>query len=362
LAGWPGEILLLDHGDIGGGGQRFALRLASELRERGVTVQVGSPGGSPLAKWCRGAGIEVRDVRYPALVPWRLPSITSAVIRTRRLLRGLGEETVVVANHPRAQAYLFAGSRGLQRSPPVVNLVHEQDSARRVSARFVYRRFGAVIVIGANAAGEYHRRLPGAPVTKMNNFLPEEYFRNATSRRTNSPSDRRPRLGVLARMIPEKGIAELVEELAVDSTRPLWRELLVGAPPQDLAYTKDVERRIDGLDLGDRVRLLGEVEDVPGFLASIDLLVVPSTGNEAQPTVIIEALAHGVPVVLREHLWSDDYEGLPVARYRDPDELADVLLELPSPMVPAEELARRFGPDQVLEGLAASAQVARARS
>jgi glycosyltransferase involved in cell wall biosynthesis len=362
LPGGPDEILLLDHGDIAGGGQRFALRLARELSRRGLATRVGCPGGSPLAEWCREAGIEVRDERYPALVPWRLPSITAGVIRTRRLLRSVGPDALVVGNHPRPQAYLYAASRLLGSVPAVVNLIHEQDSARRVSARFVYGRFGAVMVIGANAAREYRRRLPGAPVAKVNNFLPAEYFREAAARRADSRSDREPVLGVLARMIPEKGIAELVEELAVDSTRSLWGELRVGAAPQDQAYTKDVERRVDGLGLGDRVRFLGEVADVPGFLTSIDLLVVPSTGNEAQPTVIIEALAHGVPVVVREPLWSDDYEGLPVAPYRDPDDLAGVLRKLRSPVAPPGELAMRFGPDQLVAGLESAAQAARARS
>jgi glycosyltransferase involved in cell wall biosynthesis len=361
LPGGPDEILLLDHGDIGGGGQRFALRLAAEMRGRGLTARVGCRRGSPLDDWCERAGITTIDVRYPALVPWRLPSIAAAVIRTRRLLGELGDGTAVIANHPRVQAYLFAASRGL-RGPPVVNLVHEQDSARRISARFAYRRFGALLAVGANAAAEYESRLPGLPVTKVNNFLPAEYFEQAAARRVLSPRYDEPVLGVLARMIHEKGVAELVDEAAAQVVRPRWRQLLIGGAFQDPSYARGVERRIGELGLGDRIRLLGEVDDVPGFLGSIDALVVPSTGNEAQPTAIIEALAHGVPVVVRQPLWSSDYEGLPVARYRDPADLAEVLVELPSPPAPPPELVRRFGPDQLLAGLEASAQAARARS
>ena len=220
---------MLDHGDIAGGGQRFALRLASELRGRGLTTRVGCRRGSPLDDWCDQAGIKTIDVRYPGARPVAAPLGRSGGDSNAALLRGLGRDTVVVANHPRVQAYLFAASRGLRGSTPVVNLVHEQDSARRISARLAYRRFGAMMVIGANAAGEYRRRLPGVPVAKVNNFLPAEYFREAAARRRNSPPDRRPVLGVLARMIPEKGIAELVEEVAVETTRPLWGELLIGA-------------------------------------------------------------------------------------------------------------------------------------
>ena len=78
-----------------------------------------------------------------------------------------------------------------------------------------------------------------------------------------------------------------------------------------------MERRISELGLTDRVRLVGETDDVPGFLGSVDVLVVPSVGKEAQPTAIIEALAHGVPVIVRDPLYSPDFEGLPVASSRD---------------------------------------------
>jgi glycosyltransferase involved in cell wall biosynthesis len=260
------------------------------------------------------------------------------------------------------QAYLFAASRGVRGSPPVVNLVHEQDSARRLSARFAYRRFGVLLAVGANAAGEYESRLPGVPVTKLNNFLPAEYFRQASARRVLSPQYDEPVLGVLARMIPEKGIAELVDEVAAESVRPQWRELLIGGAFQDPSYASSVERRTGELGLGDRIRLLEDVNDVPGFLGSIDALVVPSTGNEAQPTVILEALAHGVPVLVREPLWSSDYEELPVARYRNSGGLADVLRDLPSRPASVEELIRRFGPDQAIAALEAAAQSASARS
>jgi glycosyltransferase involved in cell wall biosynthesis len=356
------EIWLLDHAEIGGGGQRFALRLVRELRDRGQDVRIGCRRESPLGDWCQTAGIEVVDMRFPELAPWTLPTITSAVARTRRFLKGLGPEALVIGNHPRVHAHLYAATRTLRHAPAMVNLAHDQDSARRLSARFAYRRFGALLTVGTNTTREYASRLPGAPVTEVNNFLPAEYFRQAAARRVLSPSYGEPVLGVLARMIPEKGVAELVTELSAGGTRALWSRLLVGAPFQDPSYTRKVESGIEELGLGDRIELLGEVEDVPAFLASIDALLVPSTGNEAQPTVIMEALAHGLPVVLREPLWSSDYEELPVVHYRDQRGLAAALTELPSPPASVEELTRRFGPDQALAGLDAAAQVARARS
>lgn len=47
---------------------------------------------------------------------------------------------------------------------------------------------------------------------------------------------------------------------------------------------------------GVEVRLLGRVEDVPGFLHACDLLVLP-TQREGFPNVVLEAAASGLPVV-----------------------------------------------------------------
>ena len=362
MPGRSGEIWLLDHGEIAGGGQGVGFRLARALGARGFDVKVGCRRDSPLAGWCARAGIETEDMRFEDLVLWRAFSIAPAVSRTRRFLSRVGPDPLVVGNHPRVHAHLFAATRGMAGAPAIVNLAHDQDSAGRRSARFAYRRLGALLAVGSNAAGEYRVRLPGVPVTKMNNFLPVDYFKEAQRRRVLSPSYAEPALGVLARLIPEKGIAELVDRLATDEMRGGWSRLIVGGAFQDVSYTRAVERRVGELGLGERIRLLGEVEDVPGFLGSIDALVVPSTGKEAQPTVILEGLAHGVPVIVREPLFSPDYDDLPVVPYANASDLARILRDLPTQPAPVEELIRRFGPDQAVAALESAAQVARARS
>src|SRR5204863_7072488 len=50
------------------------------------------------------------------------------------------------------------------------------------------------------------------------------------------------------------------------------------------------------LGLGDRVRFLGHVEDVPALLGTADAFVLPSL-SEAFPNAAIEAMAAGLPVV-----------------------------------------------------------------
>jgi glycosyltransferase involved in cell wall biosynthesis len=337
-----GDVWLLDHSAIRGGGQRFGLRLVEALREAGRNAAV------------------AEDLRLPTPAPWN-PAVLSAVQRTRRFLAGLDEGATLVANHPRVHAYLYAAGRR-PSGPAIVNIAHEQESAGRGIARFAYRRFGSLVVIGANAASEYESRLPGVQLTKINNFLPVEFFDRAHRERVLSPAHADLSVGVMARLIPEKGVVELIEELADPAVRSAWRELVVAGGRQDAAYAESVERRIGELGLDGRVRLIGETEDVPGFLSSVDVLVVPSTGKEAQPTAIIEALAYGVPVVVREALLSPDFEGLPVSSYGTPGDLG-AALRAPRPAAAhMAELISRFGPDQAIAGIDAAAQLARARS
>jgi glycosyltransferase involved in cell wall biosynthesis len=342
VSGDGGDVWLLDHAEILGGGQRFGLRLVEAFRESGRTAAV------------------VEDLRLPKPAPWN-PAVLRAVRRTRHLLKSLGPDAIVIGNHPRAHFYLHA-ARPRAGGPAIVLIAHERDTAARRGASRVYGRGGGLVAIGANAAAEYESRLPGVQVTKINNFLPADYFERARGERVLSPAHSELTLGVLARLIPEKGVSELIEELADPVVRLAWRELAVAGGAQDAAYARRVDGRVDELGLSDRVRLIGETEDVPSFLASIDVLVVPSTGSEAQPTAIIEALAHGVPVVVREPLLSPDFEGLPVSGYGSPVDLGDALRAPRSSAAPVAELARRFGPDQAIAGVEAAAQLARARS
>jgi glycosyltransferase involved in cell wall biosynthesis len=342
LSGPNGDVWLLDHGEIRGGGQRFGVRLVEALRADGRRAEV------------------VHGLTLPNPAPWN-PGVAPAIRRTRQFLDGLDPAATVIGNHPRAHAYLYAAARR-SKGPAIVNVAHERESAGRGVARFAYRRFGALVVIGANAAREYGERLPGVELTKVNNFLAAADFERARGERVLSPAHDELTVGVMARLIPEKGVLELIEELAGPAALSSWRDLVVAGGRQNAGYAGRVERRISELGLDDRVRLIGETNDVPGFLGSIDVLVVPSTGKEAQPTAIIEALAYGVPVVVREPLYSPDFDGLPVTRYRSTEELATALAAPRSAAAPMGELISRFGPAQAIAGIDAAAQLARARS
>ena len=192
----PAAIILVDDGRILGGGQLFALRLARWLLEQGgehPAPTIACPTDSELAARAREAGIPVRDIRFPDPAIGALHLAPAAVARAATVLREARDSgAIVVANAPRAQAFL-ALARTLVRHPPaIVNLEHERDTAGRSSARLVLRRAGRVVAVGANTAAAYEAALPGTRVRHINNFLaPEEIERAAASSADRTAARRR---------------------------------------------------------------------------------------------------------------------------------------------------------------------------
>jgi glycosyltransferase involved in cell wall biosynthesis len=71
-----------------------------------------------------------------------------------------------------------------------------------------------------------------------------------------------------------------------------WYLLLVGEGPE----RDSIERMIIATGLQERVSMLGRRSDVHEILESADLLVHPSY-SEGMPNAVLEAMAHGIPVV-----------------------------------------------------------------
>jgi glycosyltransferase involved in cell wall biosynthesis len=351
------EIWFLDDARVFGGGQGNVWRLASfveSLPDR--SARVFCPGKSQLASRCRAAGIPVTNAAFPDLSPLAARRIARAVRDLRRVLRTADTGTLIVGASLRTQVYAHAAALGLRRAPPIVHYLPEQDSARRLTTRLMLRRFDALVVVGQNSARAYEDRLTGARVQVANTFLLPHEFGNAASRAKRQSRNERPTLGVLARLIPEKGVLELVDELS--QVREAWSRALIAGTRENERYARAVEDRLEVLGLAQRVRLLGHVDDLGAFFDDAEVLVVPSVGNEGQPTVVIEALAYGRSAIVREPIWSDDFKGLPVLPYRSARDLERALANLDESTVDLTRLAEHFGPMQFLKAVERAATAA----
>jgi glycosyltransferase involved in cell wall biosynthesis/O-antigen/teichoic acid export membrane protein len=109
------------------------------------------------------------------------------------------------------------------------------------------------------------------------------------------------RIGVIGRINRMKGQAVLIdaaERLHGDARLPAFELVIAGdAPPGQPQWQQRLQERVASSPLAPRTQLAGFVADVPALLATLDILVVPSTAPESFGLVALEAMAAGVPVV-----------------------------------------------------------------
>jgi glycosyltransferase involved in cell wall biosynthesis len=164
-------------------------------------------------------------------------------------------------------------------------------SMRWLSTR-AFRRAQAVIVITRPVQDAAQELLGAGRVHFVPNMLPDDYAGEPTADRPGAPSADLVALHV-AFQAREKGTLEVLE---LASRLPHLRFRLVGAVPPDFQPT--VEASVEALAVRDRVRFTGALrgDALAVAYSRADLMVLPSHA-EGFPMVVLEAMAHGLPVV-----------------------------------------------------------------
>lgn len=106
-------------------------------------------------------------------------------------------------------------------------------------------------------------------------------------------------IGMIGRINPGKGqlfFLELAERIS--KKYPNTRFVLVGDPfPGYEPILEELKSEIKDRSLEARVSYLGFRDDIPKVMAALDVFVLPSILPDSFPTVILEAMAAGKPVV-----------------------------------------------------------------
>jgi glycosyltransferase involved in cell wall biosynthesis len=97
----------------------------------------------------------------------------------------------------------------------------------------------------------------------------------------------------VARLAPEKNLAMLVDVFhALAAERADVMLLIVGDGPQPA----DLQAQVRRMHLDTRVHFTGARDDMQRIYPAVDCLVLPSL-TEGMPLVVLEAMAHALPVV-----------------------------------------------------------------
>lgn len=99
------------------------------------------------------------------------------------------------------------------------------------------------------------------------------------------------RFGAVGRLVPQKGFDLLLTELAQLPQAINWQCSIAGVGRQE----EGLKQLAEYLKITDKISFLGHVTDVPKFLSSLDVFIVPSRW-EGLGLVVLEAGAAGLPV------------------------------------------------------------------
>jgi glycosyltransferase involved in cell wall biosynthesis len=290
----PHRILISDSIRIWGGAQRFIVELSEGLARRGHDVTIRTLPRSPLAERARAKGLNVREAwtRTDA-APWTV--IPLALEMRRR------PYDFVITTFDKDLRTTGLAAR-LSRSGAKIIHTRECDDPVKNKARYrwFYTKVADHIVV--NSRSTLDTTLSSAPwldAQRVSVLYKGIDLRDYESpeprwwRKRLDPAGDRVVVGYAGQLIGRKRIGVLMRSLAspelVDAP---WRLALAGTGPD----AGNLERQADELHIRGRIDFCGFVEDIPNWMAAIDVFVLPSL-IEGFGYVLAEASAAGKPSV-----------------------------------------------------------------
>lgn len=283
------RILFLEQFSELGGGQRNLLDLLPAIREVGWNAMVGAPGDGPLFARVQELGFEAAEITLGRYTDGLKTAADAArfPIDTIRLQRWIARQSADVISVGGARLLMAAsfgacGRRVLFQAQHYMNhdaLSHQR--ALRMAGWAIRNAQMTVVANSEHVAGQFRKF---AHVRVVYNGVPELPF--ARRRR-----DGEWRIGLIGRIAPMKGQTDFLRAAAgIEGAR----FVICGAP---MFAPADYVEQVNRLAADVPVEMLGWREDVGQVLRDLDLVVVPSTAQEATTRVIMEAFSAGVPVV-----------------------------------------------------------------
>lgn len=288
-----------------GGSERKVSRVSSALAEGGVRVALCALGPPYTLKATLHDAVDFASLD-------RKRRVSPRVIRALRDL--------IVAKRPRtliavdlfallhASAALKLAGATTTRLVALINtttFVRRRDRLFMLGYAPLLRRVDLLVFGSSRQRAEWTQRyrLAGTPACVIHNGVDAQRFTRpssqgaAAARQQLAVPAQRIVLGTVGRLAPEKNQMAMVRALARLCGEGLDVHLLLaGDGPQREAIAGEAA----ALGVADRLTLAGELDDVGGALAAMDIFVLPSTSVETFSNAALEAMSMQLPVVLTD--------------------------------------------------------------
>jgi glycosyltransferase involved in cell wall biosynthesis len=285
----PIRPLFIDPFGSLGGAELVTLRLAAGLDERfEPRALLLTPG--PLADRLRNAGVPTGVEPLPGKQGLlRMPAVA------HRQARALRDEGISFIHANQAKAAILGAMLAPRLGVPLLWMKHDHVFDGRPSLALA-SRCDRVVCVSAAMAAQFGPRLgERVRVAYPGVRMPADV----------APLPERPTVVSVGRLDPAKGLVELLEAAALLVERGLDLHVTIAGGPDRVfpAHAAELPELASRLGLAERVRFPGWVDDLDELYAGAGVVALTSrvrpngAPSEGAPTVMMEGMAHGRPVV-----------------------------------------------------------------
>jgi glycosyltransferase involved in cell wall biosynthesis len=316
------RVLIAHSSDEMYGADFILLRTARALRRRGVAVRVIVPadigGHRPLSAALRELGCEVevhelavlrRKYFSPRALPGLILRWVREVARLRALLRRERPDVMYSNTLAVTAPAVAAAWSGVPHLWHVHEIVEHPRWFGYILARLA-RKFSNRVVAVSNAVNEFlERSAPGVPSVVVRNGVPDpmaDVDRLSARRRANEQlgiSDEVPLVLMIGRLSEWKG-GPVLARAALEHVRAggsAHFAIVGGDVPGERGIRSELEQLASTPAMKGRLHLVDFTTDVTPFLARASIFALPSIRPDPYPTVVLEAMYAGLPIVTFAH-------------------------------------------------------------
>lgn len=279
--------------DIVGGGQRSFFLLLKNLDRSRFRAVVLCPAPGEVSREVSGMGAEVLFLKIPLLRSWKVWRIPAYIVKLRAIAADSGADLI----HCDTLDTAFLAGLSFCGLPLVFHArVSDTGALLDHVVPFLCDR---IICVSKAVTERFHGFAGRASKLRViyngvdiESFKPE--IDGADFRKRYAVANDAPLLGYCGQLDESKGLKDLVEAFKIISREvPASRLVLAGRG----ALEPELRGLVRGLELGNRVIFTGFIEQIPEFMAALDIFILPSKWKEGFARVLLEAMASGKPVL-----------------------------------------------------------------
>lgn len=306
-------LLLHSSSDLYGAG-KILLVVTEILQQAGHTPIVVLSGSGPLSDALQAQGVQVHLIplgilrrKYANLSGiWnRLQTLRKAYQSLKQLI----QEEKIDLLYSNTTAVLVGA--WLQRSLSIKHVwhIHEilpQAWLSRFLGYWIQRTSDAIIVVSDAVAKHWQDYIQPEKIHRIYNgidYTPYTTINNNTLRSQLLPTGKNLLVGMIGRVHHWKGQDYFLEIAShLNKQYPNLHFVMVGDafPGNEYLYER-LHQIKEAYQLQEVVTDLGYRTDIPDILQALDIFILPSIAPDPFPTVLLEAMASGKPVVATAH-------------------------------------------------------------